>query len=303
MNLKITNKIEEANLVTHGTTFHPDDVFATMFMSKVIDNPIVCRTNNPEGASENAIIYDIGFGRFDHHQPDAKMRDEKIKYCSFGLLWQEYGHQYLESIESPDKEQLFTMIDEQLIKQIDAIDNGVFPEIKADFYLLDLDKIIDLFNKAWDEGTDSTQEFQEAVKIAEIIFDRLIIKINAQIKANQIVEKELDKVQNGILILKEYLPYEDGIWLSKNPKAKDIKVVIFPSKRGGYGIKPRTVSYTSKDLAYTFDKEFYGMHDEELAKASGIKTARFVHSSGFLACADTLEDAILLAQNAINNKE
>ena len=303
MNLKITNNIKEANLITHSTTFHPDDVFATMFLSKLVDNPIVCRTNNADAAPKNAIVYDIGFGKFDHHQPDAKMRDEKIKYCSFGLLWQEYGHDYLKKIESLDKNQLFQMIDEQLIKQIDAIDNGVFPEIKASFHLLDLDKIIDLFNKTWDEESDNNQEFMQAVSIAEMIFDRLIVKCNAQIKANKEFEKELDNVKDGILILKKYLPYEDGLWTSKHPKASEVKVVIFPSKRGGYGIKPRTVSHSSKELAYTFDKRFYGMHDEELAQISNIKTARFVHSSGFLACSDTLEDAILLAKNAINNKE
>ena len=85
MNVKITKNINEANLITHDSKFHPDDIFSTVLLSKIIKNPVLYRTSNvPENT--NAIIYDVGFGKFDHHGPNAKMRTEKIKYCSFGLL-------------------------------------------------------------------------------------------------------------------------------------------------------------------------------------------------------------------------
>lgn len=304
MNLKITKNIKEANLITHSSSFHPDDVFSTMFLSKIIKNPIVCRTNNPENANENAIVYDIGFGKFDHHGPDALYRENpKLKYCSFGLLWKEYGLQYLETINKDEKEILFKAIDENLIMQIDGIDNGVFPKIEAQYKLTDLDKVIDLFNNAWNEEKDNDENFLIAISVAEKIFDRMIVKENAKILANKKVEEQINTVKDGILILDEYLPYQEAIFASKNPRAKEIKVVIFPSNRGGYNIKPMTISKDSKELAYKFSKEFNGLHDEELAKISKIKTARFVHASGFLACSETLDDAILLAENAINNKE
>lgn len=304
MNVKITKNIKEANLVTHSTTFHPDDVFSTMFLSKIIKNPIVCRTNNPKEANEDAIVYDIGFGKFDHHGPDAKRRVKPdIPYCSFGLLWEEYGRSYLESIKPVDVEKLWSNIDKKLVMQIDAIDNGYFPEIKSQYYLTDLDKIIDLFNRAWNEEVDNDDEFMIAVSVAEIIFDRLVLKENARLAANIKVEEGIEKSKDNILYLEEHLPYEEALWHSTNPKANDIKVIILPSERGGYNIKPRTVSETSKDLAYHFSKEFLGLHDEELREVSKIPTARFVHSSGFLACANTLEDAYLLAENAIKNKE
>ena len=64
-----------------------------------------------------------------------------------------------------------------------------------------------------------------------------------------------------------------------------------------------TVSRESKELLINFPKKYRGLHDEELAEISGIKTAKFVHLSGFLASTETLEDAILLAKQAINNPE
>ena len=101
MNIKITKNINEANLVTHTGSFHPDDVFSTAFLSKIVENPILIRTADSSNASNNAIIYDIGFGKFDHHGTDARFRVEpyqNIKYCSFGLLCEEYGLSYLKKL-------------------------------------------------------------------------------------------------------------------------------------------------------------------------------------------------------------
>ncbi len=301
--LKITKNINEANLITHSSTFHPDDVFSTMFLSKIIENPVVCRVNIAEKSYDHAIVYDIGYGEFDHHGPDAKMRNKKIKYCSFGLLWDRFGHDYTKTINPTHSEKLWKIIDEKLIMQIDGIDNGLFPKIEAEYRLTDLDKIIDLFNKAWNEDVDNDDNFMIAVSVAEKIFDRMIIKENALIEAAEKVEKEIDKVKDGILELKDYLPYQEALFHSENPKAKEIKVVIYPSNRGGYCIKPITISEFSKELAYHFNPEYCGLHDEELQKISNIKTARFVHSSGFLACTESLSDAYLFAENAIKNKE
>ena len=303
MQLKITKNISDANLVTHSGTFHPDDVFSTMFLSKIVDNPVVARVTNVDKVNDNTIIYDIGYGEFDHHGPDALYRNEDLKYCSFGLLWKRFGLEYLEKNSYSEPNELFKVIDEKLVMQIDGIDNGVFPSVDAPYKLMDLDKVIDLFNKNWDENIDNDDNFLLAVNFADKIFDRILLKESSLIKANNLVEKEIDNVKDGILILKEYMPYKDAIFNSDKQAAKEIKVVITPSNRGGYNIKPMTVSLESKELVVHFSESFLGLRNEELANVSGIKTARFVHSQGFIACAETLDDAICLAKNAIENKE
>lgn len=303
MKLRITKKLNEANLVTHSGTFHPDDVFSTMFLANMIDNSVVIRVSDTVGVNSNAIIYDIGYGEFDHHGPDALYRNKDLKYSSFGLLWKRYGLEYLNSINVISPSEMFKAIDEKLVMQIDGIDNGVFPKVEAPYKLMDLDKVIDLFNKNWDDNTDNDDNFMLAVEVAQKIFDRIIIRENALLKANKLVEEEIDNVKDNILVLKEYMPYKDAIFNSSKEHAKDIKIVITPSNRGGYNIKPMTISLESKELVVHFNKEFLGLHNEELARVSGIKTARFVHSQGFIACAGTLDDAILLAKMALNNKE
>ena len=173
MQIKITKNPEEANLITHNNKFHPDDVFSTVFLSKYIENPVLYRIGVGEVNYQNAIVYDVGFGKFDHHGVDAKYRpNSNLKYCSFGLLWTEYGKDYLLKNNYEYIEELYNAIEEKLVKQIDGIDNGIFPEIKAEYSLLDLDHIIDLFNPTWEEkDVDTDEYFLRALNTAEIIFD------------------------------------------------------------------------------------------------------------------------------------
>ena len=304
MKIKITKNKEEANLITHDGKFHPDDVFSTVLLSKIVDEPCLYRIGVGQVENEKAIIYDVGFGKFDHHGPNAKKRpNSNLKYCSFGLLWTEYGHEYLNKEKYDYIEELYNAVEETLVKQIDGIDNGVFPEIKAEYKLLDLDKIIDMYNPTWEENPDTDINFAKALNIAEEIFDNVIRTEYSKIKATKIVESKIDSVKNNILILDKYMPYQHAIFSSTNPLAKEIKIIILPSNRGGYCIKPITIREESKELLINFPKEYRGLHDEQLAKISGIKTAKFVHASGFLASAETLEDAILLAHKALENKE
>ncbi len=300
--LRITKDINEANLITHGGTFHPDDVFSTVLMSKIIENPVVYRALSSEASYEGKVVYDIGFGEFDHHQADALMRNDKIKYSSFGLLWKRFGKEYLSKITS-DIDEMWTAIDERLVMQIDGIDNGNFPKVSADYSLLDLDAIIDLFNRGWNEEVDNDEEFAKAFLVAESIFDRLIVKEQAKIEAKKRVEAKIKETTGEILILDAYMPYHEALFNKKLPEAEKIKIIVFPSNRKGYNIKPRTVSKDSKELLIKFPKELIGLHDEELAKATNIPTARFIHTEGFIAATDTLEDAIALANLALNNKE
>lgn len=305
MKIKITENVSEANLITHNGKFHPDDVFSTMFLSKMIDNPILYRASVKDvPENHNAIMYDIGFGKFDHHGASARYRNNSnIKYCSFGLLWEEYGHKYLQSINVEDENKLFEVIEEKLIKQIDGIDNGLFPKIEAEYKLLDLDQIIDLFNLSWEEKGDNSINFLAAVNMAETIFDNLIKREKANIKASKLVSEHINEVKDNILILPKFMPYQEAIFTSDNPKSKEIKVVILPSNRGGYDIKPITINKDSKELLVNFPVSYRGMHDKELIEITGIPTARFVHASGFLASTENLNDAIELAKRAINNKE
>ena len=304
MNLRITKDINEANMITHAGTFHADDVFATAFLIKFIKNPVLCRINNySEDIKTDAIVYDIGGGEFDHHQIGAERRyDNDIKYSSIGLLFREYGYNYIKSLTDDNIEEIFTEIEDNLIKQIDAIDNGVFPIIDAEYSIKTLSDIISMFNPAWDEEKDRDELFIEAVEFAEKILDMEIKKTISKMKAKETVIEAIKQSQGSILILEKFMPFKNFIHESTNPKAKNLKFVIFPSIRDGYTVHTIPVSKLNKEPRLRFPIEISGLRDKELQDKIGIETAVFVHPDGFIGACNTLEDAIKLANYALFNK-
>ena len=60
-NIKLINKIDIANCITHSGKFHIDDVFSTIFLGKMFDGIILCRIASTENENlENKLVYDIG---------------------------------------------------------------------------------------------------------------------------------------------------------------------------------------------------------------------------------------------------
>ena len=306
--LKITKNISEANLITHSGKFHADDVFSTAFMSEVVSEPIVSRTNTiGEDVRDDVIVYDVGFGKFDHHQKEFDSRhDSGVKYASFGLLFKEYGLSYLEKIDSRYASVVYSMIEHELVEAIDAVDNGEFPVIDAPYTYKSYDGIIGEFNAAWNEDVDDDVCFMEAVDVAKKILLRTIKRCFAKASAKSIVEEAISNSKDHIMILDEYMPFKDFVITSNNPIAADIYFCITPSNRGGYCIHTIPREKNTYETRCDFPSSWGGLIDEELQQVSGVKSATFCHSSLFLAVCLELSDAYLMANLAIsanNSKE
>lgn len=124
-NIQLTKEIDNANCITHSGKFHVDDVISTIFLSKLKKNIILIRVPTIKNINiENKIVYDIGFGEFDHHQKNRNgQRKNGIYYSSIGLLWNKFGKKYLESLKVRNVDKTFQYIDQELIQYIDATDN------------------------------------------------------------------------------------------------------------------------------------------------------------------------------------
>ena len=79
---------------THGAKFHADDVFSTAFLRLL--NPAIEVTRGFDVPEDfDGIVYDIGRGKYDHHQQDKEIRENGVPYAAFGLLWREFGTCFL----------------------------------------------------------------------------------------------------------------------------------------------------------------------------------------------------------------
>ena len=288
--MKLVTEIKKAKYITHSGTMHTDEVFATAFLDlykkdiKLIRLPQV-----PDNIKEDVLVYDIGRGKFDHHQEDAKIRDNGIKYSSFGLLFKEFGRDYLKQIGIDEIEEVFTSLDKELIEGIDAVDNGIFPEINAPFKVRTLDDIIKTCNPSYGTNETESEQFIKAVELAKIIFQETLYNIIGKVKARKIVLEKLKNTTKDYLELEEYVQYEETIL--KNEERNHILFALYPSNRGGWGIKTIKKSLEDKTDRLQFPKEWAGLEKEELEQVSGIKGMEFCHTGRFLVTCKTKEAA------------
>ena len=287
--ITIVDKLEEAEYVTHSGNFHADDVLSAVFLEKLYDNIKLIRLKDYKD-DETKIAFDIGCGEFDHHQPGYnKKRGNGIHYCGFGLLWQEFGRDYLKKIDVEDIEKTFKVFDYLLVNMIDAFDNGEY-SIKSDFNVYTVLGLIELFRPKFDEDKDENECFLEAVKFGSIIFDLVMKEAISKVKQINIIKEKSKSIKDKILILDEFVPYEYAIFELN----LDVDFVVYPSTRGGYAAHTIPTYYKGFTSKVHFNSKWAGLRDEELQKASGIKTAKFCHNKLFLVTAETKEDVLKL---------
>ena len=291
--IKLVKALEEAELVTHAGNFHADDVFSTMFLERLFGNISLIRLKEYQD-NGTKIAYDIGLGAFDHHgKNNDKKRENGIHYCGFGLLWQKYGLEYLQKIKLEDPKEVFEIIDELLVMQIDAFDNGEY-SINAPFHVYTLSNLIEEFRPKTKEE-DENECFLRAVSFASTIFDQILKDAIKKAETIKIIKSKKEWIKDNTLILDEYIPYEYAIFKLN----LDLNFVVYPSNRDGYAAHTVPTKYKGFTPKIPFKKEWAGLRDEELQKVSGVKTAKFCHKNLFLATAQTKEDALKLIYETI----
>lgn len=142
---------KEKAAITHPGKFHADDVFASAFLKLLNRNIEILRTSSiPK--TFNGIVFDIGYGEFDHHQKNNEVRPNGIPYASFGKLWKKFSHHVVDPVIADN-------IDKNLVQPLDAADNGKGSNL--------LSIMISKFNPAWNEDdTEEEEYFDYAVSVA-----------------------------------------------------------------------------------------------------------------------------------------
>lgn len=301
--INVVKDFEMAKYVTHAGKFHADEVFGTIVLEKLFENINIIRLPEVDALNLNGkLVFDIGGGKFDHHQLGGNgERKNGIKYAAFGLIWKEHGMEVLRKIQAPNIEECFKMFDKNFVQFVDAGDNGQIPFENIEIKLETLSDVIEGFNPNWDEEIDSDVKFKEATEVARIIFNNKLESVIAKCKAKKYVEDAIEKSQNGILILDKFMPYQEFVLESDNVKAKDILYAVFKSNRNGYNVRAIPSKLGSFENRKKLPEQWCGLRNVALQKVTGVKTATFCHNAGFICVAETMEDAIKLAELAVNN--
>ncbi len=303
INIQITKDETKANAFTHAGVFHADDVFSTVLLGQMFDI-VLARVNHVPLHNVNCIVYDIGLGKFDHHQPTAALRPSGNKYASFGLLWKHYGMKYLTENNGCTQEIAniaFNIIDKMLVEGVDAIDNGQVERSSQGFQIMSVSGAISAFNPNWDSYEDNDVAFMRAVKFAEIIFNNTVESAISKACVKEEVDKAIES-SGSIMELDKFMPWEQFLFESTNENAPNILYVIYPSNRGGYHIKAVPDAFGSFGMRKAFPKSWAGKRNEDLENESGVLNVTFCHTERFLCAAKTKEAAWKLALAAVITK-
>lgn len=268
-------------VITHSTVFHADDVFGVA-MCRLIDPDIrIIRTLDVEGNLEAAkqlnkkvLVFDIGMGKYDHHQEGKTVRADGTPYCGFGLLWRDFGY-----LLCPDRE-AWERVDQTVVLPIDKADNGIQQNL--------LSMSVKAFNPNWNDVTSENVAFHRTMIVAAQILKAHIDHANAAVAAKS--EVVANYTGGHILVLDKYLPWMDAVHTDE--RLKDVLFAVYPSQRGGWNVQ--TVSKEPGQFVNRMDfpKEWLGHADPD----RGI---HFAHTSNFLIACNTKEQAVKVAEEAI----
>lgn len=261
---------------THGGKFHADDVFAAALL-RYLNPDIVIERGFQVPEEYDGLVFDIGFGEFDHHQSDARVRENGVPYAAFGLVFDSLWSNIL-SEEDAKK------FDEKFIQPLDLSDNTGCENAIAD--------IINLYNPNWNENAQPDERFKEAVALALSILEKKFARIESVHKACNLIAPDVAKAKNGIMILTHYAPWKKAV------EGTDIQFVIYHSQRGGFCAQ--CVPDEEGELKVPFPESWRGLEDAKLQEISGIEGLRFCHKSGFLLAGDSVDTMIEACKSAQN---
>lgn len=307
----------EITIVAHDGHFHADDAFAVATLMLALGknddsqadavNFNVIRTRDTEIIKSADYVVDVGGvydpeqNCFDHHQTGgAGERTNTIPYASFGLVWKKFGEDLAGSKEAAE------FIDQKLIQSVDATDNGVpiVKELFTDVRPYGISSVIAAMNPNWnEEGSEEGSEedradelFMKAVTLAKEILVREIQGAQSGLEARKHVLEAYEKSEDKrVIVFEQKYPFDKVF--SELPEPL---FVIYP-KQGRWYVKTvrDNVNYfqNRKDLPTSWA----GKRDAELSAVTGVPGSIFCHNKLFLACAETKEGAIKMAEIAVES--
>lgn len=282
------------HVVTHAGMFHADDVFSYALLNllnNIQENPVeyhLKRVNNAVDIPENAdIVFDIGGGKFDHHQDLNQFHEDENKtpYASFGLLWTEYGREIInyvlkdtKNVTQETKDDIFNSFEKSLVIPIDANDNGISTN---DF---NVSNVIRDFND--EAGSDDA--FLNATNLAQGIIGRRLGNVVVKVNKEQAILSNTKFITPEIAVL----PFH-GPCSKLSELHPDLKLVIYKSNRNGFNIN------------VVRDKLEDGTYVDRFTipqSAATMQGVVFLHKAGFLMVTDTEENAIANAMAILEVK-
>lgn len=282
----MTSSILPRSFGTHDGTFHADEVTACalLLLYKLIDREKIVRTRDLmllqglEFVCDVGGIYDKKQKRFDHHQVDYKG-----SLSSAGMILK-----YLVE-EKVITQQLYDYFNKSLIIGVDAVDNG---QTMQKVGHCSFSGVITNFVPA-NHSVDESALHEAFQKALDFVFGHLERLQERFFYIRSCQEKVKESMQKGqeCLIFDEALPWMENFFELEGESHPALFVIMPAGEHWKLrGIPP---SYDQKmKVRKLLPKQWAGLLEEELVKATKIPGAIFCHKGRFISIWRTKEDAL-----------
>lgn len=299
-----------AYLVTHSGSFHADELLSSVILARLFPLAELVRTRDKSwtAPAPDRIIFDVGGGFnaaaqiFDHHQRPNPLRTDGRPYSSFGLIWAQYGRDYLRAMDVPehDIEAIHNGLDDGFVLPIDLLDNGAVNAAEAGplFAGLTLPVLLESLRPVFDvrETFADDRAFRDAQPIAGALFEAQVRHRAAEHRALSVIQTAVAAAGDGrVLELPMGMPFRAAV---EAMGADHLLFVIHPRGTDWALTTIRTGDDTFDNRA-DLPAAWAGLTDEALEAASGVAGARFCHNGRFIAVAATRTAVVEMADIAV----
>ena len=252
-----------ANAVTHAGPFHADELLATAILMRERQKVVLLRCDAVPLSAQvrGAIIYDIGHGKYDHHQASGGgVRENGVPYASAGLIWRKCGRKILKDYKESEK--IYSLVDQYLVQGVDATDNGTFKKVKYPVQNMCISKMLSYFNPTWDSDQYFNDAFKEAVEFVGVVLDKLIARAAANSEQVAKYRKiSLESVFSTVILAKFYEEFLRG--RTDITKEEYVKEFFADAAGATYGCRENGIPYTSVGILWS-------LHGRKIAKNHNV---------------------------------
>ena len=249
-------------VIVHDQSFHCDDLLCAAFGMLVNPNINIIRTRNDEIIDwglkrDDVLVCDVGFGELDHHQKNARKREDGKKYSGCGLLYEKLVNEEL----LPYNDRLL-----KIIRNVEHFDNGEVDKREKQCFIVKYAYLYSMLS----DGKDNNKQFKniayEFTKILDsILYGKLtfawlfiIIKTFFLSVINNIDYficklKYLDAFcyskDKEVLVLDRYIKYPNSI------SSTACKFIVYPTE-GQINLRALNVSEHSFETKAKIKEEY-----------------------------------------------
>lgn len=261
------------SVIVHAGTFHADDALSAALVMAAAgrDIPVKRCCSIPEGLPDTVIVADIGRGKYDHHQEDAKLRADGNKHAACGLLYEDLKESLFGTEEAREE------FHSHYILPIEDADNGISNN--------PLTSYIDDMNPDWDHPEESDARFSNAVKLFQNLIEEAQRKEQAAVRADRLLSDAIASAEGKVVLLEKAVPWQRKVCLTDN------LFIVYFSRRGEWTVQCVPVEPDSFTVRYP------------LSAQEEMEGCEFCHSGRFLATFDSKEHAISAARKLVKESE